>query len=78
MKRIVGLGIRHDVVRAESWKFHDAFRPKRKAGVSLVNALTRKVKFYFIWTVTRRNIKGRPFWSRVWVVASTPRKEHRL
>jgi len=31
MKRIVGLGIRHDVVRAESWKFHDAFRPKRKA-----------------------------------------------
>ena len=28
--------------------------------------------------ITRRNIKGRPFWSRVWVLASTPTERNAL
>jgi hypothetical protein len=52
---------------------------KRILDMSRFNALTGEVKFYFIWAVTRRNIKGRPFWSRVLSVRlDPPRKEHPL
>jgi hypothetical protein len=29
-------------------------------------------------SVSRRNIKGRPFWSRVWVLASIPTERNAL
>ena len=29
-------------------------------------------------TIRRRNIKGRPFWSRVWVLASIPTERNAL
>src|ERR1039457_1388688 len=32
----------------------------------------------FKFPVTRRNIKGRPFWSRVWVHASIPTERNAL
>jgi hypothetical protein len=37
--------------------------------------LINEVKRYFKWTVTRRNIKGRPFWSRVLSVRLKPTTE---
>jgi hypothetical protein len=30
------------------------------------------------WSFSRRNIKGRPFWSRVWVLASIPTERNAL
>ena len=42
----------------------------------LVNAVIVQVDFKF--PITRRNIKGRPFWSRVWVLASIPTERNAL
>jgi len=41
-------------------------------------AVIGKLKCCFTSPVIRRNIKGRPFWSRVWVVASTPTERSAL
>jgi hypothetical protein len=37
-----------------------------------------RVKYYFTSPNTRRNIKGRPFWSKVWVLGSTPTERNAL
>src|SRR5258707_10337934 len=39
----------------------------------LIDAVTGEVKSWYVkCPVTRRNVKGHPFWSRVWVLASIP------
>ena len=40
--------------------------------------LAGKVKRYFKWRVIRRNIKGRPFWSRVWLLESNSTERNAL